>query len=217
MSLFSQIEVWLVAYSRSVSLEAYSFFGGFIEEVIAPIPSPLVMASAGSAAFAQSKGYPDLLWFAFVGSLGKGAGAWLVYEAASRLEDLFLKKFGKFFGVSSKEIADLEKRLRGKGREGWIIFVLRMLPIVPSSPVSVVCGLMKIPIKTYLTATLLGNFIRNFIFLYLGYAGLAAYGALMHGLDRVESLIQILLGLALAVFLGWIYWKRKRGNSGRVS
>ncbi len=206
---------WLVSIEEALKnsathlpLELSSFLGGLVEEVIAPIPSPFVMAAVGSAAFTQSKGYLALLGLAFLGSAGKTLGAWVIYVIADKLEDIVVGKFGRFLGISHQDVEALGKRFNGSWKDGVTLFFLRALPIVPSSPVSVVCGIIKINLKTYMVSTLLGNLVRNFVYIYLGYAGVSAYHSVLSGLDSTESIMQIFIFLGLAALVGWIYYQR---------
>lgn len=211
-ALLLSIEEALKNSAAYLPLELSSFLGGLIEEIVAPIPSPFVMAAVGSAAFAQSKGFPSLLGLAVFGSLGKTLGAWVIYIIADKLEDVVVGKFGRFLGVSHQEIEAIGKHFTGGRKDGWILFILRALPIVPSSPVSVVCGIIKINMRTYLVSTFLGNAIRNLVYIYLGYAGIAAYQSVLSGMDNLESVIQIVIFVSLAGLVGWIYYQRHKRN-----
>jgi membrane protein DedA with SNARE-associated domain len=206
--LLTSIEEALKNSATYLPLEVSSFLGGLIEEIIAPIPSPFVMAAVGSAAFAQSKGFIFLLWLAFLGSAGKTIGAWVIYYIAGKLEDVVVGKFGRLLGVSHQEVEGLGKHFKGGWKDDLILFSLRALPIVPSSPVSVVCGVIKINLRTYLISTLAGNFFRNLAYIYLGYSGISAYKSILNGLDSVESILQVMIFMGFAALIGWIYYKR---------
>ncbi len=213
--LLTAIEEALKNSATYLPLEISSFLGGFIEELIAPIPSPFVMAALGSAANAQTKGFLFLLTLALLGSLGKTLASWIIYIVADKLEDVIVAKFGRFLGVSHQEIEGIGKHFKGRGRDGWILFSLRALPIVPSSPVSVVCGIIKIHLQTYLIATFAGNTIRNLVYIYLGYVGVSAYQSVLSGLDSMESVIQVIAFAGLAALVGWIYYKRHKSASNK--
>ncbi len=209
---FHYVEEALKNSANYLPLEISAFLGGFIEEVIAPIPSPFVMAAVGSVAFAQSKGFAFLVWLALTGAAGKTLGAWVIYYIADKLEDVVIGRFGRFLGVSHQEVEGIGKHFKGGWKDDLILFILRALPIVPSSPVSVVCGIIKINLRTYLVSTFLGNIFRNLVYIYLGYAGVSAYQSVLSGLDNFESLIQVVMFFALVVLVGWFYYKRKKGN-----
>ena len=197
-------------------LELSAFLGALVEEIIAPIPSPFVMAAVGSVAFAQNKGFASLIWLAFVGAVGKTVGAWVVYYIADKLEDVVVGKFGRFFGVSHEEIKSVGKHFTGGWKDNFVLFTLRALPVIPSSLVSVVCGIIKINMRTYLVATLLGNILRNLVYIYLGYAGVSAYQSILSGLDSAESVMQLVIFIGLVGFVGWIYYKRHQRNKAQT-
>ncbi len=208
--LLHTIEEALKNSANYLPLELSSFLGGMIEEIIAPIPSPFVMAAVGSAAYAQSKGIVYMLWLAVLGSLGKTIGSWVIYVVADKLEDVVIKKLGPFIGVSHEEVESIGKHLKGGWKDLLILFTLRALPIVPSSPVSAVCGIIKTDFKVYILATFLGNIPRNMIYIYLGFAGVSAYESVLRGMSSAESIMQVVIFGAVAAFVGWIYYKRHK-------
>lgn len=209
-NFIASLETALQDAANYLPLELASFLGGLVEEIVAPIPSPFVMAAVGSAAFAQHKGLFYLVVLALVGSLGKTLGGWVIYIISDKLEDVIVGKFGRFFGISHNEIEGIGKRFQGGWKDDLILFVLRALPIVPSSPISVVCGIIKLNLRTYLVSTFAGNFFRNLIYIYFGYAGISVYQSVLSGLDNMESLIQIFIFTGLAALIGWIYYSRYR-------
>src|SRR3990167_9664077 len=102
--MFKAIEETLFSYADKLPLEVFLFAGSIIEEVIAPIPSPFIPVGAGTVAAVQEKPLLFLFWLAGFGAVGKVIGAWVLYFAAYKAEDIVLGKFGKFLGVSHKEI-----------------------------------------------------------------------------------------------------------------
>lgn len=210
--LLTAIEEMLKNSANYLPLELSSFLGGLVEEVIAPIPSPFVMAAVGSAAFAQSKAFLALAWLALVGSAGKTIGAWVIYFIADKMEDVVIDKFGKFLGVSHAEVEGIGKKMKGNWKDVLVLFILRALPVVPSSPVSAVCGIIKVKMRTYLIATFAGNFFRNLFYIYVGYSGISALESMMSGLDNMESFVQIGIFAILAACVIWIYWKRHQNS-----
>ena len=197
-------------YATQVPVEIFTFLGAFIEEVIAPIPSPIIMTLAGSVAAAQETGLIFLLYLALIGAVGKALGASLLYFVTDKAEDLIFRKFGKFLGVSHSEIENIGKHLRGSKWDDVVFFILRCLPIVPSAPISIVCGFIKYNFKSFVTLTFFGTIIRNLFFLYFGYLGISNFERIMEGVTNAESYVEIGIAVAIAIFIGWIYLKRKK-------
>ncbi|MBU3758764.1 MAG: hypothetical protein FGM27_02415 [Candidatus Omnitrophica bacterium] len=205
-------EVWIQSIAEKMSLEGFSIAGGFLEEIIAPIPSPLVMMTAGTLAAIQTYSITQLLGLALLGSAGKTFGSWIIYAVTRKAEDWVLGRFGNFLGVDRAQVEELSEKLNKGWKDYVILTVLRSLPFMPSSVLSVVCGLVKIRHSIFLVTTFLGNFARNLIFLYIGYEGKAAYESLISGMDNLESLFKALILLALAGVIGWVYFQRQKKN-----
>jgi len=218
MELFENLLHSLLALAQKIPIELYSIIGPFAEEIISPIPSPFVMASAGSIAAAQAKPLIYLLWLALLGAFGKTVASWILYFAADKAEDIVIGRFGKFVGVSHKEVEELGRHFNGGWRDNVVIFFARFIPIIPSSPISVVCGVIKINVWTYLSSTFFGTIFRNLFYLYFGYAGLNAYESTLEGLDSAESVVQIVMVVGIAVLIGWFYYIRsKKGEFSGLS
>ena len=207
-----QIISLIKTLAYTIPLDVFAFIGSFLEEIIAPIPSPLVMTTAGTLAHTQNHTLLYLFWLALAASLGKTIASWLYYVLADKSEDLVLTRFGKYVGVSHKEVENIGKHFNGTWKDDVILLVLRSLPIMPTSLVSVVCGFIKLNMRTYLQSTFIGYFIRSFIFLYIGYTGMATYGNVSNELVSIESFIKVVSGAGLVLFLVWIFYKRGKGK-----
>lgn len=199
-------------WSQTVPLEFFTIVGAFTEEVIAPIPSPFVMTLAGSLAKAQHGVWWILLWLAVLGSVGKTLGSWLIYWLVDKAEDVIIGKFGKFFGVSHKDLESVGKYFSKGGKDDLLLFVVRCIPVMPSSPISAACGAIRVPLKTFLVATFFGTIVRNLFFLALGFVGLNTAGSLFSGLETAESILQLLGVGAVLVALVFFYRKRQKEN-----
>ena len=207
-----QIISLIKTLAHNIPLDGFAFIGSFLEEIIAPIPSPLVMTTAGTLAHTQNHTLLYLFWLALAASLGKTIASWLYYVLADKSEDLVLTRFGKYVGVSHKEVENIGKHFNGTWKDDVILLVLRSLPIMPTSLVSVVCGFIKLNMRTYLQSTFIGYFIRSFIFLYIGYTGMTTYGNVSNELVSIESFIKVVSGAGLVLFWVWIFYKRGKGK-----
>ena len=212
MAFTAQLEHQLLNFADSLPLELFSFVGSFVEEVIAPIPSPIVMTVTGTLASVQEKPLYYLLILAFAGALGKVLGASVLYYFSDKLEDLLLTKLGRYIGVSHKEIESVGKHISGSWRDVLILTFVRMLPMVPSAPVSIACGLLKVNKKIFWVSTFFGTIVRDGFYLYIGYTGASALYSVLSGLSTTETIIQGLLIFIFIAFLAYLYHKRRKGN-----
>lgn len=212
MQIIKTAETLLLASAKSTPLGVFVVIGSLLEEIIAPIPSPLVGATAGSIAFTQQKGVPYLFLIGLLAALAKTFGCWIFYFVGDKAEDILTSKFGKFFGISHKEIEKIGAMFNGTSKDEIILAFVRSIPIMPTTPVSVACGFIKMNLKSYLGATFVGNYIRGMIFIFMGYAGLSTFTSMLNGMSSVESLINILIVVALAGVLGYVYYNRQKGK-----
>ena len=208
--MFESLEKILISFSDKMPLEAFAFIASIIEEVVAPIPSPAVMIVTGSLASLQEKGFYYLILLSVIGSLGKLLGSFFVYKIADRVEDMFSGILEKFFGVTHADIESFGKKLNGNSRDYIVMFLMRALPIVPSSLVSIGSGVLKIPLRMFVVTTFLGSVIRDFIYIYFGYAGISALGDFIKHSESIESVVQLLAVLIIFIILVWSYIKRRK-------
>ncbi len=196
-------------WAAAMPLPLFSFLGSFIEEIIAPIPSPFVMTLAGS--FAEAKGQPViyLALLAAIGAIGKTIGALIIYWIADKFENLITGRFGKFLGVSHSQITNLGSRLEKGPGEWWVLFSLRAIPIMPTAPVSFAAGILQLKLKSYLTSTLAGLFVRNLFYLYLGYSSTGAIENLNNNLGSAESFGYALILIFAVALIVYIYRNRR--------
>ena len=214
--MFEGIIAWLTHMAQTVPLPLYVTVGGVVEEIIAPIPSPLVSTLAGSAVEAQQLGFAYLLWICALATLAKTFGAWLFYVLGDKLEDLAVPRFGKYIGVDHEDLERFGEHFKGTSRDELMLLFLRSIPVMPSTPISLLCGILKIRMRTFLLATYGGFYLRNLTFMLIGYTGLSAMESLMGGIDTVETVLKIaIVGGGVAV-LGWLYWRRKTGHPANL-
>ncbi len=212
MSIINQLTTQLTALANQIPVELFVFIGSLIEEILAPIPSPLVMTLAGTIAEAQQRPIIFLLYLSFVGAIAKTISSYVLYVLADKLEDVVIGKFGKFFGISHTAIEKFGQHFNGNFRDELIIFFSRAIPIIPTAPVSIVSGAIKLPLKSYLTAGFLGILLRNFLYLYLGYASLASYETLIEKMDSIESIVTVTLAFAVVGGFAVVWYSKNKGR-----
>lgn len=200
----------LLALAERLPLGAFTFVGSLIEEIIAPIPSPIVLTLAGAAAQAQAWPWTGLLWLALLGAAGKTLGATVLYVVFDKVEDVVLTRFGSFVGLSHTTVERVGAMLGKSGKDVWILLLLRATPVMPSAPLSALCGMMKIRFLPFVLTTFAGSIVRDLAFLALGYAGSEVGLAFVEGIAETESLLTLLIGGAVLAFLAWCYAKRRR-------
>ena len=213
--MMQSVVAWLEHWAQAVPLPMFVLVGGLVEEIVAPIPSPLVATLAGSITATQQLGIPYLLWICALATLAKTVGAWLFYVLGDKLEDMAVPRFGKYIGVRHQDLEHFGGHFKGTWKDEVVLLLLRAIPVMPSTPISLLCGILKINLTTFLLATYAGFFVRNGTFMLLGYTGLAAVGSLMEGIDTAETVLKLVIVLGGVGILGWLYWKRRSGHPAR--
>jgi membrane protein DedA with SNARE-associated domain len=208
--MLSELNQFVLGLADIVPLEIFVFAGSLIEEIIAPIPSPIVLTTAGALAATQQRGWLGLGIVVLLGAIGKTLGAWALYWLSDKLEDALVPRFGKYLGLTHAQVEALGAKF-GKGwKDDVALLIARSLPIIPSAPISVACGLIKLPIRTYLWTTFAGTLVRNFLFSLVGYLGSAQALAWLEGTQSIESIVQIVILASTAGLIVWAYVKRYR-------
>ncbi len=211
--MFSYLESVLISFAHTLSLETFVLVASFVEEVVAPIPSPTVMLLAGSFAKVQEYSLFMLLVLAVIGAIGKTIGAILVYFITDKAEDIVMYKFGKFFNVTHEDVESFGKKL-GHGMKDYVVLTaLRALPFMPSVVVSVGSGLLKVPLKLFIISTFLGTIIRDGIYLYTGYIGTQALTAFVQESTNLETYVK---GIAVVAVLGFLGYRMIQKRKNRI-
>ena len=209
--VFSSIEAFLQVLSVAVPLPVFVFVGSFIEEVVSPIPSALVMGLAGSASAANHHPIPYLFLLSFVGNFGKVLGAWVYYVVGDRLEHVAVRRFGRYFGVRQSQIEAIGRKFTGSWKDSLLLFFMRLLPFIPTTPVSLTCGAIHMRRAEFLAITYAANFIKDLAYLFSGYYGLVALRKFFRHLAAFHSHVSVLILVVTIVGLFLLYYHRKKG------
>ena len=197
------------------------FIGGFLEEVVVPIPSPLVSMAGG----ALLVGEKDFVLGVLLGrvvlpfALGATLGSSFVYLLAFWGGRLLIDRMEKYLGFNWDLLEKTRGRLMRGLRDELAIIFLRAVPVIPVSLISGVCGAIRLEWKEFYLCTFIGLMIRSFILSFLGWYLGEAYMLWVEGLDRVEDWVALVLAFLGVAALGFLYYKRrvfwassKRGN-----
>ena len=212
--MFEWLIAWLETLAQNVDPALFVFIGSFVEEIVAPIPSPLIMATTAALAHSLQLPWLEILWILIVAAGSKTLSSLLVYWLAYESEHLLVGRFGKYVGLSTEMIEGVGRWV-GKGYwDELVLLLLRSLPIVPSIVVSAACGVFKINLRTYLWTTFVGTFIRNGIFFSILYFGWSQTEVVWNLLDDRGELIA-LAAIALAG-AAWLAWQMKGRIEAKV-
>jgi membrane protein DedA with SNARE-associated domain len=204
VALVDSILQFIEELSRRVPVEVFAPVASFLEELLAPIPSPFVMTLAGTMAAAQNSPFWYLFVIAMIAAAGKTLASFILFVIADKAEDVILSKVGRFIGVTHEQVEHFGKRFTGSRRDYVTLFLIRAAPFIPSAPISLLCGVLALPKKLYLISTYFGTIVRDFIYLYIGYVGLEAADVITHGFEGISSFITLGMAVIAVGVVAWI-------------
>ena len=209
--MFTYLENQLIPLAHGLPLEVFVFIASFVEEIVAPIPSPTVMLAAGLAAEVQGMAVLALIPLAIIGALGKTCGALVVYVISDRAEDLVMRRFAPFFNVTHEDVETFGKKLGNGARDYFLLTFFRALPFIPSVVLSVGSGLLKVPLPLFIISTFLGTIVRDGFYLYAGYVGTSVLLSLVNQTGHLETYVEVGAGVVFLYICSRII-KKKRKN-----
>jgi membrane protein DedA with SNARE-associated domain len=203
---------FLSNFANSVSLPLFVIVGALTEEVVAIIPSPFVPLTAGSLALNQGKTVFFVLFLALIGAIAKTFSTSVIFWFSDKLEDLITKgKLGKVLGLEANEIERYGKIFSKSKSNTFIIFILRALPFIPTLPVTVVAGLIKVKYQIFAIGTFFGMLVRNSFYLLGAFYGLQKFQGLVEGVDTLNLVFEILIIIGFLAFVFYLLrnnWER---------
>ncbi len=208
MQIIEKLITFLEQLAEHVPVELFAFFGSLIEELIAPIPSPVVMTLSGTMVASNGSPFLYLLVIAVIAAIGKTIGAIILFVVADKTEDVVLSRAGKYVGITHKQVEQIGARFKGAPRDYVTLLIIRSTPIIPSAPISLICGLVGLPKKLFIICTFFGTIVRDFVYLYIGFTGASAAAEITHGIEGASSVVTIILGLIGVGIFAFIVYKK---------
>jgi len=192
------------------------FIGVIIEQIIVPIPSPLIIMGAGAVlippGISISNAFLQILWtIVLPGSIASTLGSYIGYMISFYGGKALVDRLQRFLDVDWDQIERLEKRFQGRG-EGLSIFLSRAIPVFPISLVSIFAGLLRIPIKPFTIYTFLGSMFRCFFLGFFGWWIGATYEKAATRLNSVETIVSTVMLIGMGVAFGTLYYKFRRAT-----
>jgi len=171
----------------------------FLENIIPPIPSEIIMPLGGFLVYQQKLNFYILVFWGLFGTI-LGSLPWyylgkLVNE--KRLSN-FLDKQGKYLGISS---SDLMKSKRWFEKYGVaLVFWGRLIPGIRTL-ISVPAGIELMPLRKFLIWTTFGSFIWVALLTYAGFLFGENYPIIENYVDQIKYILKPILFLILFYFL----------------
>lgn len=133
-------------------------FAMFLESSFVPIPSELILITAGL--------FFDPLTVAIWGTIGSTLGGMLGYYIGFKGGRPVVDKFGPYFLVTRERVEKAEKKFHEWGSHA--VLIGRLLPFIPFKVFSITSGILKFSFENFVVMTFIGTFPRAFLLAWLG-------------------------------------------------
>jgi membrane protein DedA with SNARE-associated domain len=143
-------------------------------------------------------------------ALGVTVGSLVVYGIAYWCGKPVLVKWGTWLGLSWNDIERLQQKFETSKNDELALFILRVIPFVPSVAISAFYGLVRFNIKKYFLYSFLGTCIRALILGIVGWQVGSLYQAYAGLISHFEIFIWIVLGVFGVAFLLYRLSSKKR-------
>ncbi|WP_122901607.1 DedA family protein [Acinetobacter sp. B51(2017)] len=178
----------------------------FLDNVFPPIPSEIIMPSAG---YSASQGSLTLIGVILAGSLGSMLAAallyWIGYQFSHAAIFRFVDRYGKYLFIKSD---DVKKSLAWFEQYGHrIVFFGRMVPAVRSL-ISVPAGMSRMPFWKFMLFSSLGTIIWTTFLACVGFY----FGENQALMQQIFNQVgYVILGIVLLIIAVIFYrrWQRK--------
>lgn len=178
--------------------------GMVIEEVIVPIPSPVIPMAAGAllieAATLPAATFQAFFYIALPASLASVISSYFVYSIAFYGGKPAIRKYGRWLDLSWEDIQKVESHF-DSGREKYYVALFRAIPIVPLSLISGSAGLFRMNWKQYGLWTFIGMLPRNFLLAMIGWYAGDSFQLLASRIDTLSTWVMLLVAGTVSGYL----------------
>ena len=183
----------------------------FLENIIPPIPSEIIMPLGGFFVYQQKLNFYALVFWGLFGTIA-GSMPWyylgkLVNE--KRISN-FLDKNGKYLGITSNDLAKSKIWFDKYGVS--LVFWGRLVPGIRTL-ISVPAGMELMPLRKFLIWTTLGSLIWILLLTYAGFVFGENYQIIESYLDQIKYIVKPILLLVFIYFLIKFFLKIYKRNS----
>ncbi|PZO22731.1 MAG: alkaline phosphatase [Leptolyngbya foveolarum] len=171
----------------------------FLENLIPPIPSELVMPLAGYAASQGELNVWSAIAFGSVGSL-LGALLWYYIGLSLGLNRLkvLLDRYGRWVGLSSKDLDNAQRWFLKRGT--WTVGICRMIPGIRTY-VSIPAGVTRMPLAPFFLYSTAGTVLWTAFLTLAGYFLGNEYERIGVWLAPVAKVVIVVVAVTVVVWL----------------
>lgn len=182
-----------------------------LENIFPPIPSEVILTFGG---FMTTQTTLTVIGVIITSTIGSVIGAFVLYKVGKilnkkRIEKLIESKLGKILRLKKKDIEMAYYWFEKKG--ALTVFFCRFIPIVRSL-ISIPAGMSLMPMKKFLTLTILGTLIWNTVLVVLGSIMGESWVDIVNFMDKY-SIIALFVFIIIIIILIIIFYKKRKKNN----
>lgn len=190
------------------------FIGTVLEEIVAPIPSTLIIVSSS---FFMLNSMPItlhsiailLFYIAVPVGFGMTIGSSVIYGLCYYLGKPFVERYGKYIGLKWEDIDKFNNKISNQKRDYVAIYIARAVPVIPSVAISGFCGVVRYDLKKYLILTFIGGITRALVLGFIGWQFGTYYRDISMNMSNVEELLVAIIIVAIIAFIVYKYRKKR--------
>ena len=182
----------------------------FLENIIPPIPSEIIMPLGGFFVYQEKLNFFILVFWGLFGTI-LGSLPWYYLGRLVNEKKLskFLDKRGKYVGITSDDLAKSKRWFDKYGVS--LVFWGRLVPGIRTL-ISVPAGMELMPFRKFLIWTTLGSLIWVAILTYAGFILGENWQIIESYLDQIKYILKPILILILVYFLIKFFIRRFKRN-----
>ncbi len=170
MSIFHPIDVLVAAERLVIDPGPASvwplFLASFLNDLLGVFPFALVLA--GQLAFLKGVFTAVLagklfLFVALPVGIGAALGSIPFYLLTYYGGKPLIVRYGKYFRVSWEKVEGMKQYFANTRYDEAAFFALRCFPVLPSIPIDVAAGFIRMPFTRFLILTVIGSILRMMI------------------------------------------------------
>ena len=193
-------------------MESFGYLGILllimIENLFPPIPSEVILLFGG---FMTTKSELTIFGVVIFSTIGSIIGAIILYMIGKilnkeRLIKIVSGKVGKILHLNKSDIEKADEWFSKKGTK--TVFFCRFVPVLRSL-ISIPAGMNQMNIPKFLVYTTIGSLIWNIVLTSFGYLAGANWERISNIFDTYSSVVTVILGIAIIVFMIIFYKKKK--------
>ena len=182
----------------------------FLENLIPPIPSEIIMPLGGFFVYQQKLNFYFLVFWGLFGTI-LGSLPWYYLGRLVNEKKLsnFLDKKGKYLGISSDDLTKSKRWFEKFGVS--LVFWGRLVPGIRTL-ISVPAGIELMPLRKFLFWTSLGSFIWVAFLTYTGYLLGENYSIIETYIDQIKYVLKPILILIFLYFFIKLFMRFLKKN-----